>query len=407
MIGARGGRGGAQALYSLETILSGDERHSDTRWSRRGLFSARGLAASAGGLVGALLPETKAPPEGGDAAFAVWRVARRAMNCEFSLLLPPTLSDPVAVGEAALNEIEAMEELLSVYRTTSAVSYVNAHAANGPVRVDDRLFRLLERSQELSRQTEGAFDAAAGALVRAWGFAGGPRRIPSGEEIRAARDRSGMRHVELHGEARTVRFRTPGVELNFGSIGKGYAIDRALATLRENFAVEWALIQGGSSSIFGLGSPNVDGRGWRVGIEHPSDPQRVLAEVRLCNRAMGTSGNAEQGFEERGRRYGHLLDPRTGQPATELASVSVLADDGATADALATALYVMGLDKATAFCKDHATIGAVLVLRPAAESSPDEPLRVVTLNLSKGDVEVRPEGGGAVWLPRRAGGREH
>ncbi len=303
------------------------------------------------------------------------------MGCEFTVFLPPTAPGAMAAAEAALDEIDRTEELLTVYRDDSAVSYVNRHAADGPVRVDDRLFRLLTRSAGLTEQTGGAFDVAAGALVRAWGFRRGRRHVPDEPERLAALACTGMHHVELDNRRRMVRYRRKGLEIDLGSIGKGYAIDRAIRLLRRDFHLDCALLQGGRSSLYGLGSPAGDGRGWLVGVQNPFDPTRRVATVRLGDRALGTSGSANQYFEVNGKRYGHVLDPRTGRPAGELASASVLAPDAATADALATALFVMGLDKAADFCHNHPRIAALLVLKPERSGPTARLPRVVTFNL--------------------------
>lgn len=343
----------------------------------------------AGGLLGALIPEQTKESRTSDATAGCWCVARRAMACDFSIFLPPLVGDPMAVGGRALDLIEDMESLLSVYRADSAVTYLNQNAADHPVRTDNRLVELLARADELHQITDGAVDPASGALIRAWGFYQGPRRVPTEAERQEALARSGMRHVLLDRNNLTVTYQVPGIEINLGSIGKGYAIDRAIRCLREEFGIDSALMQGGSSSIHGLGRSPVDERGWQVGIENPYDPSKTVARVWLRDKSLGTSGTANQFFEENGRRYGHLLDPRTGWPADQLASASVLASDGITADALATALFVMGLDKARVFCKDHPEIGAVLVRKPSDDGSPEEPLRVVTLNIAKEDVDLR------------------
>ena len=149
-------------------------------------------------------------------------------------------------------------------------------------------------------------------------------------------------------------------------------------------------MQGGSSSVYGLGAPASDPRGWLVGVENPYNAQENLATVRLSNRAMGTSGTANQHFEWEGRRFGHVLDPRRGEPADELAAVSVIAADAATADALSTALFVLGLDKSIRFCENHPEIAALIVLKPDAGPSPNGRPRVLTLNLSSREVNVRP-----------------
>ena len=312
------------------------------------------------------------------------------MACEFSVFLPPTAEQAMATAEAALDEIQQTEELLTVYSAGSAMSYVNQHAADGPVRVDERIYRLLERSAVLTRQTEGAFDVSAGALIQAWGFLKGPKRMPSEAQRLAALGRSGMRHVELDPAHRTVRYRVPGVEINPGSIGKGYAIDQAIRRMREAFDIKCALMQGGLSSVYGLGSPADDDRGWLIGIQNPYDATRRLATIRLRDQALGTSGASRQYLEADGRRFGHVLDPRTGWPADSLASASVLARDAAIADALATSLFVMGLDKAADFCQNHPDIAALLVLKPGDQGGTSNPPQVVTFNLPEPDVNLDP-----------------
>jgi FAD:protein FMN transferase len=359
-------------------------------WSRRGFLTSRGLTASAGGFLAALLGDKPSGPLAAGSSSHVC-VARRAMGCDFSVYLPPDLPDPVTVAETALSEIEAIEDLLSVYRGTSAISYVNQHAASGPVRCDARLYDLLKRCAELSEATGGAFDVSAGALVKAWGFLHPPRRVPGEAERLDALARTGMRHVSFDDQELAVRFGVAGLEINFGSIGKGYAIDRAVRRLRQEHNIRACLMQGGQSSMYALGAPASDIRGWLIGIENPLQPSERIATVRLRNRALGTSGTAHQYFEENGRRYGHVMDPRRGEPAGELASVSVIASDAATADALSTALFVLGLDKAIEFCDNHSDIAALIVLNSDGVSAHEGRPRVLTLNLSPQDVNVRPE----------------
>ncbi|NLX22886.1 MAG: FAD:protein FMN transferase [Phycisphaerae bacterium] len=359
-------------------------------WSRRGFFTARGLGACTGGLVAELLPDGPAPRSVAPSATANLCVARRAMACEFNVFLPPSVPLGIAAAEAALDTIDEYENLLTVYSGSSPMSYVNQTAANGPVRVDNRLFELLTRAEDLHEQTGGAFDIAAGALVKAWGFFDGAKRVPAEPERQAALARIGMRHVILDRAARTVHYRTRGVEINLGSIGKGYAIDRAVSRLRGDFGVPAALVQGGLSSLYGLGSPDGDERGWLVGIQNPWDAGRLVASVRLRDRALGTSSASNQYFEQDGRRFGHVLDPRTGWPAEGLASASAICDDAATADALATAFFVMGLDKTRDFCHNHPAVAALLVLQPGDSCGTSDPPQVVTFNLPKKDVNLDP-----------------
>jgi thiamine biosynthesis lipoprotein len=380
-------RAGGAAFFQL--IRKVDFVSDENRWTRRGFFSARSLGSLSGGLLSAVLPDQTEPEVDENQLASYWSFSRRAMGCDFSVFLPPTRLDALVVADAALEEIETLEELLTVYSGSSAMSYVNQNAAGGPVRVDHRMFELLARSAKLTEQTDGAFDVSAGALIKAWGFLGGPQRVPSDAERESALARTGMAHVRLDEEERTVQYDFAGLEINLGSIGKGYAIDRAVRRMREDHDVTSALVQGGMSSIYGVGAPTADPRGWLVGIEDPADVSRVVATIRLNDKAMGTAGSAYRFFEADGRRYGHVLDPRTGRPAeTNLASASVIATDSATADALATALYVLGLDKARDFCKDHPSIAAILV-GPAPAGRGVGP-RIVTCNLSKQDVNLQP-----------------
>ncbi len=320
-------------------------------------------------------------------------VARRAMACEFSIFLPPSIPQALSAAESALATIDEFEELLTIYSATSPMSYVNQTAAEAPVRVDNRLFEVLDRAAALHEQTGGAFDVAAGALVKAWGFYRGPRRLPSEAERLAALASCGMGHVLLDRRERTVHYRVRGLEINLGSIGKGYAIDRAIRRLREDFDIPAALMQGGLSSMYALGTPDGDERGWLVGIQSPWKHHRLIATVRLRDRALGTSSASNQYFEAGGRRFGHVLDPRTGWPAEGVASASAICADAATADALATAFFVMGLDKTRDFCHNHPAVAALLVLEPGDGCGTSGPPQVVTFNLPKRDVNLDPADG--------------
>lgn len=328
------------------------------------------------------------------------------MGCDFAVYLHPLTRDPLTVAQTAFREIEELEDLLTVYRSTSEVSRINQEASRRPVPVDERTFALLRRSAELYNETQGAFDVATGAIINAWGFAGGSRRVPGPEEHAAAMAASGMRHVELNESDRTVRYRVDGLQVNFGSIGKGFALDAAMRRLKLDFGTRCALITGGGSSMLATGSLWGDESGWLIGIEDPEHPDRTVARVRLRDRALGTSSSSNQFLEAGGRRYGHLLDPRTGRPADEVASASCLAADAATADALATAFFVMGLDKIAEFCQNHSDIAAIVVLKngrcpgnvttragrrgPADQAVVSKRLsrRVLSFNLAPQDVKV-------------------
>lgn len=288
-----------------------------------------------------LLLTTEAPEP--RATYALIRVSRRAMATTFEVAIPAgSHPDPVAAASTALDLIDELEDQMTVYREHSEVSRLNATAADGPVTVEPGLFDLLARCSVWTQETEGAFDVATGALVRLWGFYRRAGRVPPPRERAEALGRSGFRHVILDGDRHTIKFRRPGPEINLGAVGKGYALDRAARLLYDEWGVRSALLHGGRSSVYGLGHPPGDPRGWPVRLRHPDRPDESLGVVYLRDQGLGTSAATYQFFEYHGRKLGHLLDPRTGWPAAGTASASVVAPTAAEADALSTAAFVLG-----------------------------------------------------------------
>jgi len=247
-----------------------------------------------------------------------------AMGATFTIVLYGR--DSVAMEsaiEAAFSEVRRIDEMLSPYRPGSEVSTVNRSAAVGPVKISAELFDLIAQCQEYSRHSDGAFDISLGALIKAWGFFRGPGRMPHSSEVAAAMTRIGYRHIHLDPEAGTLRFDCEGLEIHPGGIGKGYAVDRAVHILRQR-GFNTALVAGAASSIYGLGSPPSESRGWRIlpgDQKQASDP---AAEIFLKDMSISTSGGREKRFLAGGKLYAHILDPRTGFPAPEISMVSVL-----------------------------------------------------------------------------------
>jgi thiamine biosynthesis lipoprotein len=349
--------------------------------NRRDFLDPRQLAHTAGQILAAVdefeAAETAAVPD----EVALLRASHKAMATTFEVLLPYGTPNALAIAGAAFAEIDRLEQQLTVYRDTSEVSRLNRLADRTAVPVEAKLFDLLTLAARISEETEGAYDITAGALIKAWGFYRGPRRVPDDAERTLALQRVGMSHVALDAEARTVRYLRPGLEINLGSIGKGYALDRVAERLRDSFRLTTALLHGGHSSVYAMGGGAEDGRGWAVGIRHPWQTECRLAVVWLRDRALGTSAATFQHLEYNGRKLGHILDPRTGWPAEELALASVMAPTAAEADALATAFYILGVDKARAYCEAHHGIGALLL--PQGESA-----RPVVLGLTAEENSV-------------------
>jgi FAD:protein FMN transferase len=246
-----------------------------------------------------------------------------------------------AAADAAFDEVRALDELLSNYKPASEWSEVNRYAAERPVKVSPELFRLIAACLEYSRESEGAFDITVGPLMKVWGFYKGSGHLPHKPEIATAMAKVGYGHVHLDAASQTVRFDRPGVELDPGGIGKGYAVDRMVEVLRRN-GVGTALVAGSGSSIYGMGAPPDEPRGWLVKIKDPWDNRRTQAEVFLKDSSMSTSGSYEKFFRAEGKIYAHIMDPRTGYPAQGSVSVSVIAPRTVDSEAWAKPYFVNG-----------------------------------------------------------------
>lgn len=355
--------------------------------NRRRFLRPPQLAQTAGAVVGPFTPlAEEAPAE--PAAFTLVRVSRRAMATRFEVAIPVGTPDAVAAAEDALDLIDQLEDQLTVFRDHSEVSRLNATAAAGPVVVEEKLFELLRVCAAWTRETDAAFDIATGALTRAWGFYKREGRVPTPRERADAMAKAGMRHVILHAEQRSVKFRVPGLELNFGAVGKGYALDRAADLLREKWGIGSALLHGGGSSILAVGHPPGDPRGWPINLTHPWEEGRSLGTVYLRDRGLGTSAATFQHFEYNGRKLGHLLDPRVGWPADGTATASATAPTAAEADAMSTALFVLGAAAADRLTRTRPHLGAVVL----ADADPEPPPQVFNL----GPADYTPSAGGTV-----------
>ena len=313
-------------------------------------------------------------------------VGRDAMGCRFEVAFNAgEVPEATELGIAALDLIDEIEARLSIYRDSSELAAVN-RAAGEWVAVSTDTFELLSLARNLHAQTTGGFDIVAGSLVRAWGFLDRQGRTPTEAELAAARSVSGTRLLELDAATGRVRLAAIGAELNPGGIGKGWAIDRGCDLLAAA-GVPSMLVHGGQSSVRarGVHGPDLPDRtGWKVGLRHPLRPGRRLATITLADRALGTSGSGTQFFIERGRRLGHILDPRTGVPAEGVLSATVVAPTAAEADSLSTALYVLGPTGLARMAPPGGAVGAILVVPGGAAGA----VRVLTANLAEDVLSI-------------------
>jgi len=343
----------------VETNMAQPQRSSrrDFLRGKAATEAVRDVAADLAGQAGEALGEESYNSADRKDGYLL-RFGRRAMACEFEVLLNAgQYPQGPEAALAALDLVDELEAQLTVYRDDSEVSQINRSADLREVEIEPRLFTLFSLAVRMHRETAGAYDITSGPLSKTWGFYRREGRIPADAELVVARERVGLQHVELNSQRSTIRFRKSGMEINLGSIGKGYALDR-IAELFESKGIENFLLHGGNSSVLGRGA-SVDG--WWIGLRHPLVPERRIGEILLRDRALGTSGSGTQFFTHEGRRYGHILDPRTGWPAEGMLSVTVAAATGAEADALATAFYVLGVDAALDYCRQHPGIAAILM----------------------------------------------
>lgn len=245
----------------------------------------------------------------------------------------------VAVTQA-LDEMGRLDAMLSNYKPHSEWSEMNRSAGARPVHVSKELFDLLEACVNYSRESDGAFDISVGPLMKVWGFYKGTGHLANANELANAMQYVGYRNIILDPKSQTVEFAKNGVELDPGGIGKGYAVDRLVAVLRRN-GIRKALVSAGGSSIYALGAPPGK-KGWLIKLNDPQDASKSAANIILRDESLSTSGSTEKFFMADGRRWSHIMDPRSGRPATGMLSVSVIAPDTIDSEAWAKPYFILG-----------------------------------------------------------------
>jgi thiamine biosynthesis lipoprotein len=281
------------------------------------------------------------------AAGEPWPIVTRARflmgtTCEIRAFDTDAVDTGRAI-DAALDRMAALEDVMTTWRADGELARLDATCAGGAASaaVSDELARILAGAREWAASTGGAFDPTVGALVTAWGLREGGR-VPDRRTLARARTRTSWKGFDVDVAARRVRC-APGVELDLGGYGKGVALDAAAAVLRAH-GIGAALLNFGGQ-VLALGAPPGE-QGWIVDLADPAARDRPVAALTLRDASIATSSNAERGFVARGRRFGHVLDPRSGRPVRWRAAASVVAPTAAAADALSTALLVAGCKRA-------------------------------------------------------------
>ena len=273
-------------------------------------------------------------------------------------------SGPIAAAEAidaAFRELARVELLISEWRDDSEISAVNHAAGGAPVAVGHELFEVVTAALEISALTQGAFDITFASCGHLWSFK--DARRPSPSELRACLPLIDYRLVELHDRPARIALASPKTRIGVGGIGKGYAVDRAAATLEAHGITSYVVDGGGDIRLRGQNL----GRPWRVGIAHPRRRGQLLGLLEVESGAVVSSGDYERFFEEHGTVYHHILDPTTGTPAREVIAVTVIAPTAMWADALSTALFVMGPERGLALVERLARTEALIIAPDATQ----------------------------------------
>jgi thiamine biosynthesis lipoprotein len=252
-----------------------------------------------------------------------------------------------AAAAAAFARIAQLDASLSDYRRDSELSFLSARSGGGPVPIGQDLYAILRHAVALAEETDGAFDVTAGPVVTLWRSARRTGRSPEAEALKDARQHVGWRHMVLDTAARTLLLARPGMRLDLGGIAKGYAVDRALEVLRAH-GVDQALVELGGEIAVGRAPPG--SQGWRIELENADSAHHIMM---LENVAISSSGDAEQFVDIDGVRYSHVVDPRTGKALTNHVAATVIAPDGMTADAYATAATILDGARRTQFIAAH------------------------------------------------------
>nr|WP_321235409.1 FAD:protein FMN transferase [uncultured Psychroserpens sp.] len=243
--------------------------------------------------------------------------------------------------DIAISEITRIEQLISSWDPKSQTSKINKNAGITPVVVDKELFDLISRSLSISKLTDGAFDISYASMDRIWKFDGSMEQMPSAESIKGSVEKVGYNQIVLNPSNTSVFLKEKGMKIGFGAIGKGYAADKAKALLMDKGVVSGIINASGDMNTWGK---QTNGDEWKVAITNPLDKAKAFALLPITDGAVVTSGNYEKHVTFDGKRYSHIIDPRTGYPSSGIISVTVFAPKAELADALATSVFVMGKD---------------------------------------------------------------
>lgn len=266
----------------------------------------------------------------------------------------------------AYSEVKKLDDIFSNYKDDSVLSQVNSLAGNGRISTPEEFIELTHQALSFSDLTDGAFDITVGKAMELWESSGERNALPSENDIEKVKECVGYKKVKLYPQEKQIELESPCISLDFGGIGKGYAVDKAVATLR-SYGIERGMVNF-SGNIYAIGAPPGED-GWNVEVRHPRDVNKTITSLKIKNMAVSSSGNYEKYFEIKGRRFSHIVDPRGLFPVESVPSVTVISRSATEADALSTAFSVMGKSGAFRLLERLKCVGAMIIAEEGNELS--------------------------------------
>ena len=289
----------------------------------------------------------------------VFKKKKNLLGSPFEITVVATDSIQANVyTELAISEVKRIENLISDWIPTTQISKVNQNAGISPVKVDLEVFELVKRAINISKLTDGAFDISYASMDKIWKFDGSMKEMPTTESIKKSVEKVGYQNIVLNENDTSIFLKYQGMKLGLGGIGQGYIADKIKVLLQENGCTSGLVNVSGDINTWGK-QPN--GKDWTVGIVNPLNKNKVFATFPLNDSAVETSGSYEKYVTFNGKRYSHIIDPRTGYPASGIVSVSVFAKQTELADALATGIFVLGIEVGLDLVNQLKGIGCIIV----------------------------------------------
>ena len=324
---------------------------------------ARAIASSCLALFLVGAPLAAAAPS---SQLKLFTTTHPAMGTDFTLYLYSTSpSAAAAASQEVFDEVDRIEQLLSNYRDSSELSRINQNADKGPVTTDPEMLDFLQQSQHWSEVSDGAFDITVGRLMKAWGFFRHSGRVPSDAELEQLRAVTGWQKMKLDPANRTVQFTAPGIELDPGGIGKGFAVDAAVRILRADH-ISAAMLSAGSSTVYALGAPPHQA-GWRIVVPGPLPSKRTLSVITLRDTSLSSADCSQKNFTLGGHLYCHIMNPHTMRPIEGMVQVSIVNPSATASDALSNVIFVQTPAQSVATLKASAPDSRALIVSGDAE----------------------------------------